>query len=84
MNRISIQIADQTYNLVTDEPEEKVKKIAGYVDLKMKEITKRAPSLPIERVAILSSLEIAEELFLTKEEVEKRVSTWIERIDKAV
>ncbi|MBU1262487.1 cell division protein ZapA [bacterium] len=84
MNKVSVQIMGQGYNLLTDEPTEKVEKIAKYIDSKMMNILKRAPSLPKEKVAILSSLEIVEELLKEKESIHKKIASLIHKIDTSL
>lgn len=84
MNKVSVQIMGQGYNLLTDEPPEKVESMAKYIDSKMMNIAKRVPSLPKEKVAILSSLEIVEELFRDKESTHRKIVSLIHKIDSCL
>jgi len=84
MNRVSVQIMGQGYNLLTEESSEKVESMAKYIDSKMMNILKRAPSLPKEKVAILSSLEIVEELFKDKESTHRKIASLIHKIDASL
>jgi cell division protein ZapA len=84
MNRVSVQIMGQGYSLLTDEPKDMVEKMAKYIDSKMMNIAKRAPNLPKEKVAILSSLEIVEELFRDKESTHRKIASLIHKIDTSL
>lgn len=81
MNKITVEIMGRAYTLASDENDETTKKIASYVDGKMKELYKNFPSLPIDKLAILTGLEIAGELFKTKSELGKRAERLISMID---
>lgn len=81
MNRVVVQIMGQSYNLLTDEPPEKVEKMAKYIDSKIMEILKRAPDLPKEKALILSSLEIVAELLKESESTSQRIASLIRKLD---
>lgn len=81
MNKITVEIMGKAYTLTSEENEEVTKKIAGYVDSKMKELYKNFPSLTADKLAILTSLEIAGELFKIKMDFEKRVDKLVSMID---
>lgn len=81
MNKITVEIMGRAYTLASDESGETTKKIAAYVDEKTKELYKNFPSLPVDRLAILTSLEIAGELFKTKSELGKRAERLVSMID---
>ncbi|MEW6007095.1 MAG: cell division protein ZapA [bacterium] len=84
MNKVSVEIMGKAYTLVSDEEEKTTKIVAGYVDKKIKEIYKNLPNLPLDKLAILTSLEIADELFKTKRKVYERVKKLSSLIDASL
>jgi cell division protein ZapA len=60
---ITVQIAGARYPLKTDADERFVKTLASYVDGKMREAQKGARTPDTQAVAVLTALQIAEELF---------------------
>ncbi|MEW6104324.1 MAG: cell division protein ZapA [bacterium] len=84
MNKVSVEIMGKSYTLVSDEEEKVTKIVAGYVDKKIKEIYKNLPSLPLDKLAILAGLEIADELFKTKRNVHERIKKLSSLIDSSL
>ena len=62
-NLVRIEILGREYNVRSDEGEERVRKIAEYVDQKIKEITEGAKTLSTINVAVLAALNIADDYF---------------------
>jgi cell division protein ZapA len=60
---VSVQIAGIRYSLKTDEDERWVKSIAAFVDTKMREVQKGTRMVDTQAVAVLTALQVAEELF---------------------
>ena len=60
---VSVQIAGVRYSLKTDEDERWVKSIAAYIDTKMREVQKGTRTVDTQAVAVLTALQVAEELF---------------------
>jgi len=60
---IAVQIAGVRYSLKTDEDDRWVKTLAAYVDAKIREAQKHARSPDTQSIAVLTALQIAEELF---------------------
>jgi cell division protein ZapA len=60
---ISVQIAGVKYTLKTDEDERWVKSIAAFVDGKIREAQKHGRTVDTQAVAVLTAMQIAEELF---------------------
>ena len=60
---VSVQIAGVRYALKTDEDERWVKAVAAFVDGKIREAQKSTRSPDTQAVAVLTALQIAEELF---------------------
>jgi cell division protein ZapA len=65
---VSVQIAGARYSLKTDEDDRWVKSVAAYVDAKMREAQKHARTPDTQAVAVLTALQIAEELFSERRE----------------
>ena len=60
---VSVQIAGVRYSLKTDEDERWVKSIAAFVDGKMREVQKSTRTVDTQSAAVLTALQVAEELF---------------------
>ncbi len=60
---VNVQIAGVRYALKTDEDERWVKAVAALVDERFREIQKKARTPDTQAVAVLTALQIAEELF---------------------
>jgi cell division protein ZapA len=60
---VSVQIAGLRYSLKTDEDERWVKSIAAFVDGKMREVQKSTRTVDTQSAAVLTALQVAEELF---------------------
>jgi cell division protein ZapA len=60
---VTVQIAGVRYALKTDEDERWVKQVAAFVDERVRELQKRARTPDTQAVAVLTALQIAEELF---------------------
>jgi len=63
MTRHEVIILDQTYTVLSDAPEERVKEIAGYVDGKLREVLDAGRNISTLRGSILAALNVAEEYF---------------------
>jgi cell division protein ZapA len=74
MGSIEVNILGQNYTIKGDAPEEYMKKLAAFVDLKLKEVHNSAPNIAPLKAAILASLNIADELYRIREEQEKATS----------
>jgi cell division protein ZapA len=58
------------YNLVSDEPEDIVSRSASLVDLHMREIAHKLPTLDEKKVAVLSAVRLASQLLSSQLECE--------------
>ena len=73
---VTVQIAGVKYALKTDEDERWVKAVAGLVDERFREIQKKARTPDTQAVAMLTALQLAEELFRERRdtsELRKRI-----------
>ncbi len=88
MREIEVRILGLDLVLKTDETEEHVRRVADYVDGVAKKILETGRNMSADRVAILTSLQIADELFKSREkkenlsrEIEERSARLLERIE---
>ena len=90
---ISVNIYGQEYTLKTDGTKEYINKIANYVESKMKEIEKTGLDANSQqlKIAVLASMNIADELLQTNEnsnrilnKVELKGKSFIEYIDDRI
>jgi cell division protein ZapA len=70
---VQVTIFGQSYPLRVEEDKAYVLELAAYVDRKMREVTLRQPGTQPSKVAILASLNIADELF--KERARQQTQT---------
>lgn len=61
-------MAGQRYTLKTDQDDRLVKSLSAYVDNKFRDVQKASRSPDTQAVAILTALQVAEELFQTRQE----------------
>jgi len=84
-NGVKVYIFDKEYNLRANEDEEYLKKIADYVNGKVREIASSVPQKNKEEISILTCLNIADELHILKEKNRKakeRIRQLVEKIKK--
>ncbi|OGF04070.1 MAG: hypothetical protein A2W00_11450 [Candidatus Eisenbacteria bacterium RBG_16_71_46] len=62
-NVVQVQIFGHSYTIRGEADREYIMGVAAYVDRKMQEITEKLPVASLSKVAILASLNIADELF---------------------
>ena len=60
---VTVQIAGVRYALKTEEDDRWVKAVAAFVDGKIREVQKHTRTVDTQAVAVLTALQIAEELF---------------------
>jgi cell division protein ZapA len=65
---VSVQIAGVKYSLKTDEDDRWVKSVASFVDAKIRDAQKHTRTVDTQAVAVLTALQIAEELFTERRE----------------
>ena len=91
-NQIKITIFGQEYSVKAPADPTYIKKIADYVDTKMREVQSGFSSTQSSnRIAILSAMNITDELFNAKKqggsesnEVEEKITSLIDLIDESV
>jgi cell division protein ZapA len=62
MGSVEVNILGQKYTVKGDAPEEYIKQLAFFVDEKLKEVYNTSPGITPLKAAILTSLNIADEL----------------------
>jgi cell division protein ZapA len=64
---VTVQVAGQRYTLKTDDDDRLVKSLATYVDTKFRDVQRASRSPDTQAVAILTALQVAEELFQSRQ-----------------
>src|SRR3972149_8996993 len=93
-NIVRVEILGREYTVKSDEEEERVKKVAEYVNEKLKKISEKAKTASTLNVAILAAMDIANDYFeaveghgdLTRrvEKIEMRSGRLIEMINSKI
>lgn len=86
MNKVCIKINGHEYNMCGSETKEHMLKIGSFVDEKMQEVIKSNHRLSTAMAAVLTSLNIANELFKKKDELDSiasRIKVPLEEIEAA-
>lgn len=85
---VEIKVFGQTYTVKTDAEENYIQEVAKYVNEKMDEVLKKTKSVSTLNVAILTALNIADDLLKEKrkriallQEIEVRSKNLVEKID---
>lgn len=91
-NVVQVQILGQQLSIRGEADQAYILGVAGYVDRKMREITEKLPVASLSKVAILASLNIADELFkerasreragVDQDDHARRLSAVIHRLDQ--
>lgn len=71
--RTVVDIYGEEYIVRGDSPAEHIVNIAYYVDKKMKQISNRSPHLSVTKIAVLTALNIADELSKLQEDYDNLV-----------
>lgn len=62
-NVVQVEIFGNSYTIRGEADQEYILEVAAYVDRKMRDVTEKVPVASLSKVAILASLNIADELF---------------------
>ncbi len=89
--KLHIEIFGRQYDLIGQSDQDYANQLAAYVDEKMREISEHSPGSPYSKLAILSAINIAHELFQLKNKQEEMntnlngiTRTLIENIEEEV
>ncbi len=61
--KVTVRILDQEYQLLSEETSEHVKRVADFVDKRLREIREQGPTLSEKKLAILAAFHIASDYF---------------------
>ena len=75
-----VEIFGERYTLRATEDPAYIRRVAQYVDTKLYEVTKGGPAIPSLRMAVLASLNIADELFKLGEARERETAGALAKI----
>jgi len=84
---VSVSLLGQTYQLRSDQSPDHLVEVASYLDQKLKHVAKGLPQMANEKVAILTALNIASELFaerLKSKELHQELEVEINQINRSV
>ena len=84
---ITVEIFGHRYTLKSEYPEEQVKRVAQYVDAKMREVAQGTKSVDSLHIAMLTALNIAQDYLQEKgniEELLQRIEDKAERLDEFI
>jgi len=70
-NKVVVRIGGREYAMRGSESEEYIHKVAVYVDKKMREISGKQPPLSTSMLAILTAINLADEIIKQKDEIER-------------
>lgn len=82
--RVKIEIFDQTYNVQADGDEAYLRELAAFVDQKMRTVAEATRQVDSMRVAVLSALNIADELFSLRKRQHELEGPLRQRVEKCV
>jgi cell division protein ZapA len=79
---VKIEIFDQFYNLNTEQGPEYVQQLGDYVDSKMRAVSAAARTVDSLKVAVLAALNIADELFAARKQLDETEGPLRQRQDE--
>lgn len=90
-NQVSVRIFGQEFTIKGEDTPEYVEELAEFVDKKMREVASASSVITSHKVAILTAINIADELFRVSREKEdqegkthNKIERWIENIEEAL
>lgn len=81
---MKIEIYDQIYNVNSGQDEEYLKTLADYVDSKMREVADATQIADSLKVAVLTALNIADDMFTLREREKQIEGPLRKRVEKCV
>ena len=81
---MKIEIFDQMYNVQADGDEAYLRELAAFVDGKMRTVAEATRQVDSMRVAVLSALNIADELFTLRKRQQDLEGPLRQRVEKCV
>ncbi len=90
-SKVRIEIYGRTYTVGSEEGEEHIVRLADYVDRKMREISELTSTISSLDIAVLTALNIADEMFKLREQsqvhsslAEEKVSNLLNLLEQEV
>ena len=83
-NRVEVEILGNRYNLRTDSSPEYINKIAEYLNSKINEMSEEGLVLSSSDKSVLAALNITDELFKLKDNVDKKYRKLFDKTNKIV
>ena len=71
IRRVNVRIQGKEYNVMCIEDEEYIQRIAYFVDRKINQVSTANPRLSTAMAAVLTALNIADEMFKNNEQIEQ-------------
>ena len=71
IRRVNVKIQGKEYNVMCIEDEEYIQRIAYFVDRKINQVSTANPRLSTAMAAVLTALNIADEMFKNNEQIEQ-------------
>ena len=81
---MKIEIFDQTYDVQAEGNEAHLRQLASFVDEKMRTVAEATRQVDSTRLAVLASLNIADELFALRRQQEELEGPLRKRVEKCV
>jgi cell division protein ZapA len=75
INRVTVEIYNEEYIVKGEENSDYIQMLAAYVDRRMKMVQQRNPNLSNQRVAVLTALNLADELNKLQEDYDQLIRT---------
>jgi len=72
-SRAVVEIFGEEYTIRGDAPQDYLAMLANYIDKKMKQVASRQPQLPLTKIAVLTALNIADEMSRLQEDYDTLV-----------
>jgi cell division protein ZapA len=79
---VKIEIFDQTYNVNAESDEVYMRELAAYVDGKMRAVAEATKLVDSVKIAVLAALNMADELFVVRQEREDWKGPVRERVER--
>jgi len=90
-NQVNVRIFGQEFTIKGEDTPEYVQGLAEFVDKKMREVASASSVITSHKVAMLTAINIADELFRLRKEkedqeekIQKKIDEWVEVIGKAI
>ncbi len=81
---MKVEIFDQTYNVQAEGEENHLRRVAAFVDEKMRAVAESTRQVDSTRVAVLTALNIADELFAARKHIEEIEGPLRQRVQRCV